>query len=478
MSASKKGVPLNKGGSGVVPFYGVFFYMPQKEIKIQKEVTIMKKHIFTVLLAFAFGLGLMLLMAKPSMAVHGGSGQLTCGQCHTMHNSQGNSSLGGAAGGTARLLRLSSTNTHELCLKCHSEGGSADVAYSNDLGTNINPPKVWTTNAWTGADFFNKIGAGGDFRSIGTVTAAGVVTLTVSGGDDVNALGYGHSLGITNPIPPGNNAGDTPLTVLTCTNCHDPHGTKVYPINANGVNMFRMLKSKPVGGGTTGGSSLETTGVTVRAVSYAGAASAATSGAIASNLKGTDYTGSAYGSGQQHIWPVYKGATSQNVYSSSAVGEGISAWCAQCHDNWHENIASGNLITGPTGDWKRHPVDVNLNCSDGSGSNDRLGLAGCASGSGTSIIDWNHYSTEIPGTATKLPTAKVANAALGDSSSLTYYATSNTDKVFCLSCHFAHAGPYFDNLRWNYSTNVLAGDQTGLSINSVTGCQQCHNRGT
>ena len=52
----------------------------------------MKRLILTTLLAFAFGIGLSLLVATPSMAVHKGAGPLTCGACHTMHSSQGGTS--------------------------------------------------------------------------------------------------------------------------------------------------------------------------------------------------------------------------------------------------------------------------------------------------------------------------------------------------------------------------------------------------
>ena len=50
-------------------------------------------------------------------------------------------------------------------------------------------------------------------------------------------------------------------------------------------------------------------------------------------------------------------------------------------------------------------------------------------------------------------------------------------RVFCLSCHFAHGGPHYDALRWDYTSAVSSGSQFGNPIPSNKGCQLCHNRG-
>ena len=144
----------------------------------------MKRLILTTLLAFAFGIGLALLTAAPSMAVHKGSGDLTCGACHTMHSSQGGTSApsmgdgsGGATGsGSFILLRTSVTDRsqlHNFCLQCHSQNGAQKDVINNGAvaagqpGTT--PPKVHltgTTSAdlgWDGVDF-TTTGGGGLFN--------------------------------------------------------------------------------------------------------------------------------------------------------------------------------------------------------------------------------------------------------------------------------------------------------------------------
>src|SRR3990170_7930689 len=60
-------------------------------------------------------------------AIHKGAGNLVCGNCHTMHNSQGNTGMEGASGGSLVLLRAtinSRAESHKLCLKCHASNGS------------------------------------------------------------------------------------------------------------------------------------------------------------------------------------------------------------------------------------------------------------------------------------------------------------------------------------------------------------------
>ena len=84
--------------------------------------------------AFSLGLGL-LAVSQDAQAVHKNyDNQLTCGNCHTMHNSQGstatgdgNASLGGNLGGSLVLLRGAVSNRsqiHKFCLQCHASNGA------------------------------------------------------------------------------------------------------------------------------------------------------------------------------------------------------------------------------------------------------------------------------------------------------------------------------------------------------------------
>ena len=160
--------------------------------------------------------------------------------------------------------------------------------------------------------------------------------------------------------------------------------------------------------------------------------------------------------------PIYKDdptiPANNNVYDAIGV-EGMSGFCAQCHTFWHEARALENGQDNTIGeDWKRHPVDYVINSAD-------------VSGEGTITINWSNYNSIPDG-------FKLAAANVGtDLTQEFYYADAdNEDKVFCLSCHFAHGGPYYDNLRWSYTSIVGPGTQEGNPIPSNKGCQICHKR--
>lgn len=438
----------------------------------------MKKQIFTVLLAFAFGLGITLIASTESMAVHKGSTGLTCGSCHTMHSSQGNATMGNSTG-SLRLIRgaaSGATKTAELCLTCHADnGGSGDKQFNTSVWLTT-PPKVYIdTKAGSGnsaasgvldaAVPFTKIGAGGDFSAVGTF-AAGLWTLNAAdtGGAGAASLGKGHSIEETqaNALPPGNNVTGVSvggllsgLTPFTCTSCHDAHGTTV---TTNGINFFRNLKADTNNRGANAWTDMSTYGDLAK--TYVGAAG------------GTAATGSAIAAAT-NIWPVIDaGLTTQNVYTyknaavtlngkgfGAVANVGISAFCAQCHGAWHEKLADGagtwlSSNTNGANDWNRHPVNNFLNDSDQ------------LSGSGSQIIDVTNYGAAGVG----LPTANATT------STVYYLDTQLTSKVFCLSCHFAHGGPYNDGLRWDHTSAVSSGSQIGVALLNTVGCQQCHNK--
>ncbi|MCK5236749.1 MAG: hypothetical protein KAR06_07165, partial [Deltaproteobacteria bacterium] len=153
----------------------------------------MRKTLLLAVVAIS-AFALVMTSATPSEAVHAGSGQLACGQCHTMHSSQGDTNMGDV-GGTGSDILLRSAKVYELCLSCHGTAGSASTdTFANDVGTPITPPKVWTQNLgnWGGKDFVSGIGAGGDFDYTGTTDGAGQITAYYAGDDPASneSLGY------------------------------------------------------------------------------------------------------------------------------------------------------------------------------------------------------------------------------------------------------------------------------------------------
>ena len=396
---------------------------------------------------------LLMVTATPSEAVHAGSGELTCGQCHTMHSSQGGDATDmGGANGSSILLRIPGTKQiSDLCLSCHAENGdNANIPYNSGAWLTRAPKVLKTTAVWTSASSdFSTIGAGGDFSSILSNPGSGVYSPT---GTDASvtglaSLGYGHSINNANALLPPGQTGATTITDFACTNCHDPHGVTA---TTTAINEYRNLKS---GLGDDG-------------VVWTAGGGGDLAGSHVGGVAGTAQTGETPG-GAANIWPVYSaaGGTFQNRYFTNAGDSNMSLFCAQCHGKWHEDITLGNGDEATDGsDWSRHPVDAAL-----------VGLtpADELSAGGASIVDFDHYDKTYGGLAigSKLPALQTAAAGT------TYFADGPTDKVFCLSCHFAHAGPNFDALRWAYQLSVSTGTQVGVSLVSDVGCQQCHNRG-
>lgn len=412
-----------------------------------------------------------------------------------MHNSQGSSSLGGLSDGSIVLLRgsvSSRAQIHKFCLQCHaSNGAQADTLHAP---RNVKAPKVYTAASWTEDDAFNLIGAGGNFST--EINSSWDVTT-------VAMLGYGHSLGATSVLPPG---GDSSISEFTCTNCHDPHGAST---QGNGkTNVYRNLKVNATGAGTNSGVEFEIVYDSFYAEditkSYVGGisdylATNIPSYGIASYFGGTEVDPSG-----NVIWPIYRGSLTGNInsdhansnsyargddYFGAAKRPSMQSWCAQCHDNWHERINTDNVIRDANDDpnysydryWKRHPATSRIPFQ---------ASAGCAGGCHLSMTDRANYSMSIIQAGKGVPVTSGTHTD-GTYGKSVYYLPICTDSgfscgagvmndnstVFCLTCHFAHGGPYYDALRWNYLSAVGAGSVEGRAVPFSKGCQLCHNRG-
>jgi hypothetical protein len=220
---------------------------------------------------------------------------------------------------------------------------------------------------------------------------------------------YGHYLGgQARSVPLKTNQTDMSLT---CASCHDPHGTENY----------RNILTKPgIGSGVT---------VTMGTHVFRNAAPGDPPSSSATNIA---YTKSNEG---------YKSNTSK--------------WCTECHDKLSDHVGGG---TPPSR--SHHLADVSITSyASGTYSTDPSHWVSGPAGTG--------FGDGITGNSTEgIPRLRFQVAGATDVSSS--QAVSAENQVMCMTCHFAHGGPYKAGLVWPYLESNTA--------DTNSGCQQCHNK--
>ncbi len=333
-----------------------------------------------------------------------------CLNCHTMHNSQDAAAL--EEGAQPYLLK---TRGGTACWGCHAQG----AAFNIDPFTGA--PQIRHTNT---TDL-----AGGNFAYI-TEDKAGVTGDIETRGHNIFDTGVIDNNFSNGSYPPGDefsqsNAGFN-NTNFTCAGKYGCHGDRSQDDDNSAIRGSHHAITNILQFGSID--------------ENAQGATPGTSYRYLLGVKGgEDADWQATISADDHN--EYKGATS-GVESTvtSPGGDTISGFCAECHGNFHGDSSD----TGGTSPWKRHPTDISL------------------PGAGTEYAAYTSYKTETPVARTEIPAAP----------SGTVDPTGTIDDiVMCLSCHMAHASPYSDILRWNYSDMI-----TGTAGNAAgTGCFVCHS---
>jgi hypothetical protein len=211
-------------------------------------------------------------------------------------------------------------------------------------------------------------------------------------------------LGLT---PPGQTQA---LNEFHCGTCHEPHGWKSDAVNGNQYSFAYRLLRKQIRG--PGGSQVDV------------------SDTLLSGFADEQF-------GQT------TSSTNHNVYRSHpTVGDGskgFSKWCATCHGGFHSDTQGDPELKDGSGNWIRHPTATALGA-------DVVGNYGTT------------YDPNYP--------VETTNTSAGTGANWSVSAT--TERVFCLSCHRAHASPYTNATRWD----CTAGSGIG------TGCNKCHKKGS
>jgi hypothetical protein len=360
--------------------------------------------------AFFMCVMLLLLMSSPSGLFAAVTG--VCSNCHNMHNSQDGTLE--SKGGSREFLLNTQTGTD--CWGCHAVG----------TGNNIDPltgaPQIRHTNI---SDL-----AGGNFAYV-TGDKAGVNGNSVTRGHNVIDTGVIDNNFSAGTYPPGDEffqSGEG-LTNnrFTCAGKFGCHGDRTASDELSAIAGAHHESDSVLKFGSIDESSQ--------------GSSVGTSYRFLSGVKG----------GEDSDWQATESKNDHNEYKgadggteSTAISPGgstMSGFCAECHGNFHGDASD---VGGGGSPWKRHPADVSL------------------PGAGTEYDQYTSYNLQVPVARTVIQNSPGSEVNPGGTSD---------DIVMCLSCHRAHASPYKDILRWDYSSMIA-----GTNGNSAgTGCFVCHS---
>ncbi len=355
-----------------------------------------------------------------------------CSNCHTMHNSQGN-----------QPMTYNSTSPNKLllradCYGCHAQGGSQAIATWG--ASQI--PQVYHTDP--------KDLAGGNFAYI---------TGLKSGGDGGSGSEYGHNVislvgidSINNNVPPGginqygHNDGQNFINWSTgereflCAGENGCHGTRIWGSGKKGLDAIRGAHHRNINGWCNGTQVYNSYRFLIGVKGWEDNDWQY----IASTNDHNEYFGRGVpvrlgcGGGNEVGCHGYDG----NIRPPDGT---ISQFCASCHGNFHtlQTGTSEGIGSSPSSPFIRHPTDLTLPNSG----------------------EYANYNNGTLTYSLLAPVARTTEPINGPSSTV----TPGSDAVMCLSCHYAHAGPYPDMLRWDYRTCVAGG-----GYNSNCGCFVCH----
>jgi hypothetical protein len=257
---------------------------------------------------------------------------LRCSQCHTMHASRAHQLNGAAVDadyplasqGTPNRNLLIQDGTNETCLACHDN----KTTFPDVLGLNTSSVAFSTANA----------------RSAGALNGTVGLNHTPGTATDVAATAYadwmGHTLG-TDVAPPGwvGVYEPSPQENFNCANCHAVHGSAAY--RNLGLSQDMGLPTQP----KTTSNPFYAAGPTYNTLPYGGTRVAAAAGTVDVLI--------APAAARSYVTAdVTFGIGSANTTAKN----GMNAYCAVCHGNFH---GAGNTVDQIGGvDFVRHPTST------------------------------------------------------------------------------------------------------------------------
>ncbi|MGV1100606.1 cytochrome c3 family protein [Thiovibrio sp. JS02] len=342
-----------------------------------------------------------------------------CSNCHTMHNSQDGATmaLGGVSTAVNEYLLRGS------CAGCHAQGSNQKILNMADSQV----PQVYHTDA------------SGDL-------AAGNYAYILGGKGDTPADSHGHNvidLGNKDDVlyePPGgihaffhDDGGNVNSDNLTCAGTNGCHGVRYSISGPTGLQALGGAHHNNVDGRCDSATTVGNSYRFLRGVKgYENQVDKWQNTSAASH---NEYYGTSA--------PLELSCSTRHCHeqpdSVSPPSNTISGFCGTCHGNFHTLSDNGEdgIGTGSVSPFIRHPNDIVIKNSG----------------------EYQNYTTYDP-------TVPVGRTIVPENASAS--VTPGTDVVTCLSCHMAHASPYPDMLRWDYTEMQAGTAATG-------GCFVCHS---
>ena len=354
------------------------------------------KRLFTFLLAAAALVALTSGVALANFGPHGGYAADTdqCAACHRAHTSFSSATWKDYKGNNHSALLVSDASSiSQFCNACHGngapgastnvvagvfEGSSAAQGPSTAGGASVGTNQKYVTMSTD----LGKLNGGG-FATAGTTSMH-----NMDNGDGITdpMWGYGSAL-------PGK-------VNLTCTDCHDPHGSSNYRLLKDSINQV-----------TVGGYDASETPAPF----------------VVSNEMGYPQGGwLKHDAGSLQMASYKPDYTSEQIahqdtglINGNAQQRSMSAWCSACHTQYGQRTSTYDYAgtaapaAGGATTYHRHPVDISL--AAGVGSTKALAV----DVETTSTLPLEYAWNNLPAQGTKT-------------------AWTTQDYLGCLTCHYAH----------------------------------------